>query len=105
MIKSFIVAYLQSHAYAKRVDLLTYLHQNGLYPSDRVMRAMVEELVMVDGLCIGSTEYGYRLISNQTQLEDAVEYLRKKAKPIAIRANQLISNYQKQHKTQLQITF
>lgn len=105
MIKSHILTYLERHQYAKRVDLLSYLHINGFVLSDRMLRSLIEQLIMVDGLCIASTDHGYRLIQNQAQLEDAVDYLRKKAKPIAVRANQLINNYQRINKTQLNITF
>jgi hypothetical protein len=62
-------------------------------------------LIMSDGMCIASTDHGYRLIHSQNELMDAVEYLRKKARPIAIRANQLINNYQNINKAQLNITF
>lgn len=105
MIKPHIVTYLQRHQYAKRADLLEYLHSIGCMITDRVMRATIEELVMTDGLCIASTDHGYRLIRDEIQLEEAVEYLRKKARPIAVRANKLITNYQRIHQTQLQITF
>lgn len=105
MIKSYIVKYLQEHQYAKRADLLEYLYRVGFRINDRMMRKIIEELVMNDGMCIASTDHGYRLIGNESQLEDAVEYLRKKAKPISIRANQLINNYQKTYKTQLMLSF
>lgn len=105
MIKSKIIAYLQSHRYAKRSDLLLYLESEGYWINDRILRKSVEDLVMLDGLCIASTDHGYRLINDEIQLEEAVEYLRKKARPIAVRANKLITNYQRIHQTQLQITF
>jgi hypothetical protein len=103
--KSEIIAYLQSHQYAKRADLLEYLFNIGLQVNDRMLRSCIENLIMSDGMCIASTDHGYRLIHSQNELMDAVEYLRKKARPIAIRANQLINNYQNINKAQLNITF
>lgn len=105
MIKSQIITYLQCNKYAKRSDLLVYLTTQGFFITDRILRKAVEDLVMLDGLCIASTDHGYRIIRDAIQLEEAVEYLRKKARPIAVRANKLITNYQRIHKTQLQITF
>lgn len=105
MIKEHILKYLERHQYAKRVDLLEYLHSIGCMITDRVMRSTIEELIMTDGMCIASTDHGYRLINSQNELIEAVEYLRKKARPIAVRANQLINNYQSLNKAQLNITF
>jgi hypothetical protein len=103
--KSEIIAYLQSHQYAKRADLLEYLFNLGFQVNDRMLRSCIEDLIMSDGMCIASTDHGYRLIYSQNELIDAVEYLRKKARPIAVRANQLINNYQNINKAQLNITF
>jgi hypothetical protein len=104
-IKSEIYTQLAAHQFIKRSDLLMHLCRHGEKLSDREMRRMVEDMVMLDGLCIASTPNGYRLIRSDQQLLDAVEYLRKKAKPIAIRANKLIGNYQRQYGRQLNLTF
>lgn len=97
--------YLRRHSYATRADLLQYLSNQNITISDRALRALVESMVMDGGECIASTDHGYSMIENEQQLHDAVEYLRKKARPIAVRANQLINNYQQVNKTQLNITF
>lgn len=105
LIKAEIHSQLQAHQFVKRSDMLMHLYRLGYKVSDREMRRMIEDMVMTFGCCIASTQNGYRLIKSDQQLLDAVEYLRKKAKPIAVRANMLISNYQKQYGRQLQLKF
>ena len=103
--KSEIMNVLTSRAFVKRSELLMALNFEGIKITDRQLRAAVEDLVMTDGCCIASTDHGYHLIKNIHDLNEAVEYLRKKARPIAIRANKLITNYQDAYGEQLNISF
>lgn len=104
-IKAEIFTQLSENQFIKRGVLLLHLYHIGFHITDREMRRCVEEMVMESGCCIASTQNGYRLIRSDQQLLDAVEYLRKKARPIAIRANMLITNYQKQYGRQLNLVF
>lgn len=103
--KGDIMTMLCNRAYVKRSELLIHVNQCGHKVTDRQLRKTVEELVMDDGCCIASTEDGYHLIKNESELRMAVDYLRKKAQPIAIRANKLIKNYSEVYGNQLNITF
>lgn len=103
--KSEIINILTSKAYVKRHELLLSLRVDGIFTNDRQLRATIEDLIMTDGVCIASTDHGYHLIRNQIELMNAVEYLKKKARPIAIRANKLISNYRDAYGEQLNLTF
>jgi hypothetical protein len=103
--KGDIVQLLCNKAYVKRAELLIYLNHRGHKITDRQLRKAVEDLVMDDGCCIASTEDGYHLIRSEHELRSAVDYLRKKAQPIAIRANKLIRNYNEVYGNQLNLTF
>lgn len=103
--KGDIMTLLCSQAYVKRAELLINLSHKGHKITDRQLRKAVEELVMDDGCCIASTEDGYHLIRSEHELRSAVDYLRKKAQPIAIRANKLIRNYNDVYGNQLNLTF
>ena len=89
------IAFLLSQKSYKREDLLRELNTPVFMLHDRTMRKLVEEMVIGGEHCIASSETGYSIIHTKEEMEKAVEYLRKKAKPIAIRANCLIRNYNK----------
>jgi hypothetical protein len=103
--KGSIMAILCNRSFVTRAELLIMLSHAGERISDRQLRKAVEELVMDDGCCIASTENGYHLIKSEHELRSAVDYLRRKAQPIAIRANQLIKNYKEVYGNQLNLTF
>lgn len=71
------------------------------YPdlTDRKMRALIEEMVVMDKEPIASSEKGYFIIETPDQLKTAMDYLRKKAKPIQIRANCLMTAYNKRYQS------
>lgn len=85
-----------SNSTVKRSVLLRMLKEEGFDVYDRDLRKTVEEMITHGGYCIRSSEKGYKLITNETELNDAVEYLDKKSSAIAIRKNSLLRNFRNQ---------
>ena len=61
--------------------------------SDRLLRKMVEELIVHDQEPIASSDAGYYYIATRQELTEAKEYLDEKAEAIAVRKNVLDRNY------------
>lgn len=88
-----ILHYLENKGYVKRPELLLHLHNLGIDCNDRAMRKEIETMIEQDGHLIMSSEKGYKLIQDYKELKDAMEYLRKKATAIVVRANYLTHNW------------
>lgn len=80
----------------KRPELLSMLRAKGVFTTDRAMRKCIEELID-DGECIASSENGYFMITDPSQILATVTYLKKKSKSIAMRGNKLIRNWEQKH--------
>jgi hypothetical protein len=102
--KDKILELLMMQGFTKRKQLLQELQLSGFKVSDRQMRFCIESMIANDGYCIQSCEKGYRLITQYTELEDAISYLKKKAYPLFERANNLHKNFNKD-KFNSQLTF
>lgn len=76
----------------KRGELLIRLKLSYPELKDRRMRLLIMELIR-DGYPIASSEKGYSIIQNVRELTEAVNYMKRKAKSISLRANCLIANY------------
>ena len=84
----------------KRKELLKYLRNvYDFNTTDRAQRLAIEELIVMDGYCIASSEKGYQLIKSREQLDAAKKYLDAKAEAIAIRKNCLERNFNRTVKT------
>lgn len=79
----------------KRKVMLHHLREQGHDVTDRQMRAVIEDMVMVDGYLIESSSHGYSMIQTEDELNRAVDYLNQKAEAIAIRKNSLKRNWEK----------
>ena len=95
--KQAILGFITDHGPIKRRVLFNlmqhYCRVNDLENvTDRKLRLLIAELIQ-DGEPIASSEKGYSIIQNVEQLRQAVNYLKLKAKTIAIRGNTLIGNY------------
>lgn len=86
-IKGYIYDFISKHTIVKRNLLLLNLKNNGVVVSDRSMRKLVERMVIVDGIPIGSTTEGYFLVRSKEDLLKALNELKSKAKSLSIRAN------------------
>lgn len=100
--KGHILAYLEHHGSVKRKELLSYLHSLGINTSDRLMRKEIEGLID-DGFLISSSEKGYKIIRNEDELQEAVNYLRKKALPLFDRIAHLQKSFQLKNTRQTQL--
>ncbi len=87
---------LNSSSPLKRPELLRMLHERLIYTNDRAMRKAIEEMIE-EGELISSSAKGYEFIHKEDQVMKSMEYLRKKSKGIAVRANYLIHNWRKRH--------
>jgi hypothetical protein len=105
-VKDAILQILMLSKFTKRHDLRHQLMNAGFTLPDREMRKVVESMIVDNCYSIQSSGKGYSLIVTHEDLNDAVEYLEKKSKAIAIRKNCLLRNFQsgKLHQ-QLTLTF
>lgn len=88
----------------KRKDLLDVLKLVHPDLTDRQMRKEINQMITTDGYCIQSSNLGYSVIRNIDDLKNAMEYLKAKSKPIAIRANCLLHNFNRKFQANEQIT-
>lgn len=97
--KALILQYLREAARpVKRPELLAYLRAERQDVTDRGMRKEIEQMIIVDGRLIASSERGYHLIQTEKELTEAMEYLTDKAEAIAVRKNCLLRNFRSQFK-------
>jgi len=94
-----ILKYLMLQKFTTRSQLLASLRGEGIQIGDRVMRAYIESMINDGHYCIQSSEKGYSLIHDDSDLDNAVAYLDAKAEAIAIRKNCLIRNFNETKKS------
>jgi len=92
--KELILSIIQSGR-IKRLDLLAQLRDRGFDITERQLRATIEDLVTSDKHPISSSSLGYGWIETDSDFEQAVSYLDKKAAAIAIRKNVLLGLWNK----------
>ncbi|MEK6879596.1 MAG: hypothetical protein AABY22_08315 [Nanoarchaeota archaeon] len=98
--KPHIYNYLKSNPKpVKRRELLVHIRViMGAHITDRLMRKTIEQMILVDGYTIQSSEKGYSLITTEQQLFESMKYLESKAESIAIRKNCLLRNFRNKFK-------
>lgn len=94
--KTELYAAIKLRSPIKRKDLLELLQPTYPWLTDRMLRKEVASLIK-DGACIASGNNGYSIINTYSEMDTAVEYMKKKSKSIAIRANTLIHNWNNSH--------